>query len=106
MAKSKGFTPEQKMEMRMAYEAGDTLIPLAKKWSVSAPTMADYIRHAGGKLRNRGTPQKAKPRQMFHDTSEDVVRFEQLGFDWPAEVKPVEPETTQAPVSRRILPFE
>jgi len=58
MAKSKGYTLEQKNEMKVAYEGGTRLRSLAETWGVSVPTMAKYVRSAGGTLRNAGTPRK------------------------------------------------
>ena len=89
MAKSKGYTVDQKNEMKIAYEGGVRLAPLAKQYGVSAPTMAKYIRDVGGTLRNAGTPRKVVAPQLVVDSTPGP-----------------EVNTPQAPVARRILPFE
>ena len=131
MAKSKGFTPEQKLEMRRSYEDGERLTPLSKRWGVSAPTMADYVRHAGGTLRNRGTPKNPATRKIV-----DMTPDPECGAGFPVEAlalrgsepsavtytdrlnryaldgikkdqeEKAEIKTPQAPVSRRIMPIE
>jgi transposase-like protein len=112
MAKSKGFTVEQKAEMRAAYEQGDILKTIATKWGVAVPTMSNYIRQAGGTLRNAGTPKKVQD-VVFTTGTETLPTFEVVTGVLPvSETKsnftPAVPEvvTQQAPVARRILPFE
>ncbi len=100
MAKSKGYTSEQKNEMKVAYEGGTRLKPLAEKYQVSVPTMAKYVREAGGTLRNAGTPKKVTTELWSGDHPT------QAELDRGLARQQAEINTPQAPVARRILPFE
>jgi hypothetical protein len=115
MAKSRGFTVEQKTEMRVAYEQGNILKVIAEKWQVSVPTMSKYIRSVGGVLRNAGTPKKVQ-NVVFTNGAGSAPTPEPM-FNMPILVPNPngitrdmvpQPEiaTPQAPVNRRILPFE
>lgn len=105
MAKSRGFTVEQKTSMKVAYEEGTILKVLAEKWQVSVPTMSKYIKSVGGTLRNPGTPKKVKDTvsEQVEVVAVNSVPLTGLG---PTVVPQPEISTPQAPVARRILPFE
>ena len=53
--KFKQFTDNEKKQMALDYENGDSLKQLATRFGVSIPTMAKYVRAGGGTVRKPGT---------------------------------------------------
>jgi len=49
------LSKEEVTEAAQEYKNGKTLIPLAKTYGISAPTMSKYLRSVGVTIRNRGT---------------------------------------------------
>lgn len=53
--KFKQYSDNEKKQMALDYEAGDSLKQLAARFGVSIPTMAKYVRAGGGNVRKPGT---------------------------------------------------
>ena len=53
--KFKQFSDNEKKQMALDYEGGDSLKQLASRFGVSIPTMAKYVRAGGGNVRKPGT---------------------------------------------------
>ena len=53
--KFKQYTDNEKKQMALDYEGGDSLKQLADRFGVSIPTMAKYVRAGGGNVRKPGT---------------------------------------------------
>lgn len=113
--KHKVFTAEQKQEWALAYSNGAILKDLAREAEVSIPTMAKYVRAGGATVRPAGSVRKGNG--DFVKTVEavnDLLGKQQAAtfvvsppYDEAFKLK-LEPEVTtpQAPIARRILPFE
>ena len=97
--KFKQFSDNEKKQMALDYEGGDSLKQLASRFGVSIPTMAKYVRAGGGNVRKPGTVRNGNG--DFVKTVEAVNTA--LAAQAPVEVAAVEP--VAAPV-RVLLPMD
>lgn len=99
--KFKQFTDNEKKQMALDYENGDSLKQLAARFGVSIPTMAKYVRAGGGTVRKPGTV--ANGNGDFVKTIEVVnTAIEALNNMPKVEATP---EPTAAP-TRVLLPMD
>ena len=99
--KFKQFTDNEKKQMALDYENGDSLNQLATRFGVSIPTMAKYVRAGGGTVRKPGTV--ANGNGNFVKTVEAVnTAIEALNNMPKVESTP---EPTVAP-TRVLLPMD
>ena len=96
--KFKKYSDNEKKQMALDYEAGDSLKQLSDRFGVSIPTMAKYVRAGGGNVRKPGTVRNGNG--DFVKTVEAVNTA--LAAQAPVEVAP---EPVVAP-TRVLLPMD
>ena len=98
--KFKQFSDNEKKQMALDYEGGDSLKQLASRFGVSIPTMAKYVRAGGGNVRKPGT---------VRNGNGDFVKTVEAVNTALAAQAPVEVVTTLEPVAapvRVLLPMD
>lgn len=99
--KFKKYSDNEKKQMALDYEAGDSLKQLSDRFGVSIPTMAKYVRAGGGNVRKPGTVRNGNG--DFVKTVEAVN--DMLAAQTPDLAEVVVSESVAAP-KRVLLPMD